>query len=250
MVHGRNHKAVVLFLLLLTSPLHSLAKPDPGVSGILSIVPGLGQVANGDFLEGLGYFTTVVGLMAVNKNKHHFTQGMAQDIWMYNMYDAYRDAGARDTSKENAFQNYIGNFNPLNIIDPIGAPIVAIAAASQGTADRQPDTPRALPGRILHYTFVGFGEEALFRGFLFPGFSHLLNSKVAGAVISSAIFSAVHGEFGSAFSARFLIGLAFCGQAHLNKYDLRKNIFAHTWFDVFVTRNGGYKSSIGVDFKF
>lgn len=248
MVHGRITKAVLPFLFFSVSTT-TFAKPAPGVSGLLSIVPGLGQVANGDGLEGLGYFAASAGLFFGGR-KDSAMRHIGFDIWMYNMYDAYRDAGAKDTSKENIFQNYIANFNPLNIIDPIGGSFVVFAAASNGKADHLKGTPRSLGGRIAYYSFVGFGEEALFRGFLFPGISHLFSSKIVGAILSSVIFSAAHREFGSAFTARFLMGLAFCGQVYLNKFDLRKNIFAHTWYDVLVTRNGGYKTTIGIDFKF
>ena len=220
------------FLLVITN---ADAKPNPSLSGGLSIIPGLGQVANGDSLEGLGWFVSTISLFAVkNPVANHF--GM--NLWFYNMYDAYRDAGAPGASKNTLLQNYAANFNPLNIIDPIGAPIVGVAALSNGSTKSLKGTPKSILPRFAYYTTVGLGEEALFRGFLFPASSGWFSSKWIGALFSSALFSAAHGQGGSAFVSRFAMGMLFCWQVNNHNYDLRKNIFAHTWFDFLLTRKG------------
>src|SRR4051812_38345229 len=92
------------------------AKPAPGVSGALSIIPGLGQVANGDAAEGLGWFATSVGLV-LTRNRYLGQIGF--DLWLYNMYDAYKDAGAKRTKPLTLGQNWIAAFNPVNAVDPI-----------------------------------------------------------------------------------------------------------------------------------
>lgn len=209
-----------------------------GISGTASIIPGLGQVINGQPLEGLGWFSSVVALSFSGNG--YFTQ-IGFDLWMYNMYDAYRDARPQNgrTTNYDVVDNYIAAFNPLNIVDPIGTPIVAYgvyAGASRGYPGL-----RSVTKPIL-YGFVGEGEEGLFRGFLFPGFSDVFSSKLVGAITSSAVFAVAHVTGGSsnlaggALAQRFIGGMLFCWQANLNRYDLRHNIFAHAWYDVLVDR--------------
>src|SRR5690348_6753882 len=105
---------IFLVTISLGLPSRSFATP-PGVAGALSIVPGLGQVSNGDVLEGAVWFTTVLGLF-VQRNSNISNVGFK--LWEYQMYDAYRDAGAKDTVKHNVAQNYIATLNFLNLIDP------------------------------------------------------------------------------------------------------------------------------------
>lgn len=237
-----NPAVVLIFILSVTSPTQSFAKPVPGLAGTLSIIPGLGQVANGDGFEGLAWFVTTVGLLAV---KDGGARKIGMNLWFYNMYDAYKDAGAPQASKAGLIQNYLSSFNPVNLFDPIGAPIVAVAAISPGTTASNKGTPKSTPLRLVNYSFVGLGEEALFRGFLFPALSSGIGT-FAGAVVSSAAFSAAHGEGGAAFVVRFVGGMLFCWQVDRNKYNLGPNIFAHTWFDFLLTRKGRVKAEIEV----
>ncbi len=232
----------VLILLTFICASTSYAKPAPGVSGTLSIIPGLGQVSNGDTGEGLVWFSSVVGLSLTG---NRYAGQAAFDLWMYNMYDAYRDAGARDTTKYNLFQNWISPFNPLNIIDPIGAPYIGITALSKSPKNSI-SGPRNRLFAVPFFSMVAGGEEALFRGFLYPGFSHLTQSRIIGAIISSAAFSTFHLINRTAFDSsagalgmRFVMGMLFCWQLTLNKYDMRKGIFAHAWIDTIVDWKGG-----------
>jgi len=210
----------------------------PGAAGALSVVPGLGQASQGNVLEGLGWLGTVVGLYGSGNS------AMAQigfDLWMYNMYDAYRDARPPSAADHNVFQNYFAAFNPLNLADSVGAPLVAYGAVA-GSAGGYPALRR--PASIVTYGFVGMGEEGLYRGFLFPSLSQLTSSRIAGALLSSAVFSVSHATGGSSnlqsspLIQRFLGGLLFCWQADRNRYDLRKNIFAHAWYDILVDTGG------------
>ncbi|MCK5073863.1 MAG: CPBP family intramembrane metalloprotease [Bacteriovoracaceae bacterium] len=200
----------------------------PGIAGAASIIPGLGQTIDGRPGEGLAWFAASFGPLLTNDR---VAQQVGFDIWMYNMYDAWRDAGGKPSTNHNVFVNYIGNYNPLNIVDPIGAPIVGVGAIAGNGGDPDPDD---FGSAMIFYSFVGLGEEGLFRGFLFPGFSSYLG-KWFGAVVSSGLFALVHDNDGmSDFYVRFFAGMLFCWQADRNKYDLRKNIFAHTWYDMFV----------------
>lgn len=224
---------LLLSLFSVTSAGVAQAKPAAGVSGALSIIPGLGQVGNGDIIEGLVWFPAVVGAFLIRP-------GIGFDLWMYNMYDAYRDAEPEDKkfTTHNVFYNYIANFNPLNIVDPIGAPLLIGYGVVPGVVRYH--FRNVTPRQILGCAFIGLGEESLFRGFLFPGFTYLLkNSTIAGALVSSALFGAVHVQYNIVGKVVVgLVGLVFSWQAHRNQYDLRKNIFAHSWIDVFLIPPG------------
>lgn len=230
------------------------AKTAPGVAGALSLIPGLGQVSNGDVAEGGVWFVTALGLFLIPGDAS--LRQIGWDLWQYNMYDAYRDAGAKGAAKYNVFENYVAAFNPLNIIDPIGAPILALGALVRGNDGNIPGIPRSLFLRPLVYGFVGLGEEGLFRGFLFPGLSDVFSSKIAGAITSSVLFAFFHITNGRSdidgphLASRTIMGLLFCWQTHLQKNDLRHSIFTHSWWDFLVTRNGGTKGSVGFKFSF
>lgn len=244
--------ALALLLATLVAPQRAQAGPDAGVAGLLSIVPGLGQISNGDTLEGLGWFSTVVGLYLI---PGAFTRQAAWDLWQYNLYDAYRDAHPkiRRYSTQNVFANYLATFNPLNIIDPIGAPVVALGAV---VGARNNYSGLRNPTAIPFYAFVGLGEEGLFRGFLFPGLSDVFSSKLVGAMTSSLIFAAVHITNGRSalgffpMTQRFLMGMLFCWQTDRNRYDLRKSIFAHAWFDIFVAPSAPAGEISGAQLKY
>ncbi len=231
----------ILFIGLHSTPAE--AKFSPGVAGGLSLVPGLGQLSNGNALEGIAWFTGIVGgyiLTSGNSNN----QTVFLDLWMYNMYDSYRDAGASKTAKHNLFENYISAFNPLNFWGPYSTvPLIyqGVVVAGRGRNDLAigPNNKALTP---IYMGFIALGEEALFRGFVFPGFTDVLGgSTIAGALTSSVTFAAAHALYngqsrsalqGSTMLLRTVLGLFYCWQTHEDKYDLRKSIFSHTWFDV------------------
>jgi membrane protease YdiL (CAAX protease family) len=165
------------------------------------------------------------------------------------MYDAYRDAGPSHSTNYNVAENYIAFLNPLNLIDPFSVGFVGIGAiAGRNSKNRTRMGPRSPVLGAFFYGFVGLGEEGLFRGFLFPGFSDLFDSYVAGAVTSSILFSVSHLTNKQAFyhsatglSFLFLAGMVFCWQTHYNHFDLRHSIFAHAWYDFLV--DYGYQTT-------
>lgn len=84
---------------------------------------------------------------------------------------------------------------------------------------------------ILTFAAVGLGEEAFFRGFLFPAFSQPIGVW-SGAFASSTIFAFAHtGAYTQQNIVRTALGLLFCWQYHRNKYVLNNNIFTHAWYD-------------------
>ncbi len=224
--------SVLLVGAFITMP----ARAVPGAFGVASVVPGLGQVFNGQFIEGLSWFAVSAGLMS-SQDKTLSSVGM--NLWMYNMYDAYRDAGGTPTDNKGVVRNWVSNLNPGNLFDPIGVSLIGVGVAS-GAANGYPAL--SSPRKLIEYSFVGLGEEALFRGFLYPSLSNTFQSKFMGALTSSLLFSAAHLNFQPfVFSVRFLAGMIFSWQLTRNKYDLGANIFAHSWYDVFVDSEGEAK---------
>ncbi len=225
---------------------------SPELAGTLSIIPGLGQISNGDTWEGLGWAITSLGLYT---SGNFYASNIGYKIWQYNMYDAYRDAGPKNAGKQNVLENYTAFLDPTNIIDPVGAGILGFGAYSiSGSEPSVSSGPGNLPGSALFFGFVGLGEEGLFRGFLFPAFSDALDSKWGGAIVSSALFSVSHltnsASFYRSFNGLgilFLGGMALCWQTDNNDYDLRHSIFTHTWYDVIVDFGGRKGGSGGLE---
>jgi membrane protease YdiL (CAAX protease family) len=230
-------RALLLTIAILLSP--TAKAVAPGVAGTLSIIPGLGQVSNGQFLEGTAWFVSSIGLFI---QRNPFVSNVGFKLWEYNMYDAYRDAGAHNAAKYSAFENYIAFLNPAGVIDPVGDGILAYGTARTLTARSTASLgPKNRIAGAFYYGFVGFGEEGLFRGFLFPGFSDLLSSRWAGAIVSSLLFSASHLTNKDAYyhsvsglGELFLLGMAFCWQTNNNGFDIRHGIFTHAWYDFII----------------
>lgn len=227
--------AFLLSLAFLFAPVTAQAAIAPGAAGVLSIVPGLGQAAEGNGLEGLAWFASSAGLYFSGNS---YARNIGFEIWQYNMYDAYRDAGAKDTSKQNVFENGIAPLNPVNLLDPISVGIVGFGFYTKGGKNVARQGPKNKLGGAFLFAMVGLGEEGLFRGFLFPAFSHVTGSYTVGAITSSAAFAAFHlgnkdGYYRSAagLGTIFAAGLLFCIQTYMHKFDLRHSIFAHAWFD-------------------
>jgi membrane protease YdiL (CAAX protease family) len=235
----RSFSIILLLISILSSSL-AQAKPSPGRAGALSLIPGLGQISTGNTAEGLAWGVSTLGLLASQSTLLSY---IGFDLWMYNMYDAYRDAGAPGAANQTALQNYAANFNPLNLIDPFSVGFVALPFTSKGTAVGPPSQTASFLLRPISMGFIGFGEEALFRGFLYPEWSRGLSSKPLGMLTSSLAFAASHGISDSSqlqlgpMLIRTVFGAMFCFQIDQNKGDLRKNIFAHSWYDILLTRN-------------
>lgn len=226
---GCSLLAFLFFIQISAAP--SRADVSPTAAGLLSIVPGLGQVASGHYLEGLAWG---IGTIYTYSSRSPFVAHMGYDLWMYNIYDAYRDAGAKGEANTTAAQNLLAPFNPMNGLDYVGTPMVALSAASNGRGPNGEGMPNGLLFRPIYTSFTAFGEEGLFRGFLYPEFSDLFDSKFFGAFLSSSIFGLVHTQYGAVGRIEVaVLGMLFCLQKELNNGDLRKNIFAHAWWDFF-----------------
>lgn len=211
--------------------------PTPAGYGTASIIPGLGQALQGNIIEGASWFGTSFFLLS---QKSYKLRIVGQNLLFYNMFDAWRDAGGTPSDKSWVVAHWAQNFNLLHLSDPITASFLGLAASARSSArKRVQDENNGFTHEVANtenwkslgmFTFVGLGEEALFRGFLFPAFSSWLGLW-GGALISSTIFGFVHQGNRQANWFRTAIGMIFCWQYHRNKYQLGSNIFAHTWYD-------------------
>lgn len=215
----------------------------PSVAGTLSIIPGLGQVSTGETLEGVAWFASVVGLFSSGSS---YARDVGFKLWEYNLYDAYRDAHGQDTVQTGVVKDYLSFLNPVNLFDPYSVGIVGYGSYRALTASSTASLgPRSVFQGAFYYGFVGLGEEGLFRGFLFPGFSHLTGSYFVGGVLSSIAFSASHlmnkqSYYHSAagLGELFLLGAALSMQTYRNHFDLRHSIFTHAWYDIIIDYAG------------
>ena len=236
------------YFLLVFCITYNARAVTPAVFGSASLIPGLGQSFNGHYIEGAGWFITTLGLMSTNDV---VLKNIGQDIWFYNIYDAWKDAGGRPSSDHFVGYEYAQNFNPVKLADPFSIGFLGVAAASRSSAKNNKDNKNAnenndkisTVGSIAMYTFVGLGEESLFRGFLYPAFSSWLGNW-GGAIVSSTAFSFAHiGASSGGNAMRFLAGMLFCWQYTRNNYQLGANVFAHSWYDQILVGNMSIKNS-------
>lgn len=230
-------RAAFVVVIAFLSAAFAYGKPAPGLSATASVIPGLGQTLNGEPVRGLFYLSAVVG--GAFAGGPYFPY-IAQNIWFYNIYEAYQDAGAKRTQPHSIAKNWLATLNPTLIVDPIGAPIVGTGIVA-GARGGYPVFTR--PGEMVVFSFVGLGEEALFRGVLYPGFTDLTGSRVIGNLTSSVLFAAAHGVADTTqlrllpMLARTFAGVAFAVQTERHDYDLRHSIFAHAWYDIFIVQD-------------
>ncbi|VVC01529.1 CAAX protease self-immunity [uncultured archaeon] len=85
---------------------------------------------------------------------------------------------------------------------------------------------------VLAFSLAPIGEEALFRGYLFRKISEASGSWALGALLSSAVFAAMHVLYGSVaeIAVAFLIALVFCAFTQRAK-SLLPAILAHSLFN-------------------
>jgi membrane protease YdiL (CAAX protease family) len=220
----------ILLAIILILNLEISDAATPAWYGAASFIPGLGQTFNGNVLEGVTWFGVTLSLLG---SKNNLNRNIGFDIWLYNMYDAWKDVGGRPSSNHWVGYEYAQSFNPAHLTDPFSIGALSLGAYGRGKSKSQNSSEDDLnvAQSILLFSFVGFGEESFFRGFLYPSFSSWL-SPWGGAIVSSAAFSLAHvGASSEGNLVRFIYGLIFCWQYSHNKYQLGGNIFAHTWYD-------------------
>jgi hypothetical protein len=223
----------ILLLLSIQRADVAYAKPAPGVSAALSLIPGMGQLANGNYEETPFWLLSTVGLASAVRTPAG--SYFAFQVWSYNIYDAYRDADPanRMTRQDSSLLDFVSMLNPSSALSPVGTPMVGIAAYQGYQTYRGSN----LSGRqFLARMFVGYGEEVLFRGFLFPALSDVFGSRYLGAITSSFLFAVAHFQYGPAQKTGvFLLGNLLCWNYYLSDYRLSKNIFAHGYWDFFIS---------------
>jgi hypothetical protein len=80
---------------------------------------------------------------------------------------------------------------------------------------------------------AGVGEEAMFRGYLFPVFRQAFDSYWWSNGLQAAIFGAMHYSSYNQFPiAQTVMGFYLGWMTHRNGYSIRESAFLHTWWDV------------------
>ncbi len=85
---------------------------------------------------------------------------------------------------------------------------------------------------LLAFTLAPIGEEALFRGYLLRKLGDVSSSPLAGALLSSAIFAALHFSYGSVSEivVTFAVALVLCAFTQKTK-SLVPAVLAHMSFN-------------------
>lgn len=89
-------------------------------------------------------------------------------------------------------------------------------------------------GFILGTSYqAGVGEEAFFRGFLYPYMTTSLNSNFWGNVLSSTLFGAAHISSDNPFPLfQTAFGMYDAYVTKKNNWSIQESIFLHFWWDV------------------
>jgi membrane protease YdiL (CAAX protease family) len=115
--------------------------------------------------------------------------------------------------------------------------IVSFLLLQIGLLDSEPVAKKivGLPITILFlaFTLAPVAEEMLFRGFLFRKISEVSRSPIAGALLSTAIFAALHIAYGSIaeIAIAFSVGLVLCAYTQHTR-SLVPAIVAHISFNL------------------
>ena len=146
------------------------------------------------------------------------------------------------------------NLGRLSTILPlaIGLGLVTWAGAVDDYNTRSLNTGDILFSSGISYN-AGVGEEALFRGWMFPLFveAYGVENMVWANLTQAAIFGAAHLSGDNRLPLfQFAAGYYFGWLAKKNAWSLREAIFVHTWWDVIVFTasftQGNKKASIYV----
>ncbi len=82
---------------------------------------------------------------------------------------------------------------------------------------------------------AGVGEEAFFRGFLYPYMTTTTDSEIWGSIISSVIFGAAHISSDNPVPVvQTLFGFYDAYVTHRNNWSIQESTFIHFWWDVIV----------------
>jgi membrane protease YdiL (CAAX protease family) len=115
--------------------------------------------------------------------------------------------------------------------------VVSVLLLQVGLLDGEPVAKKIvglpLPILLLAFTLAPVAEEMLFRGFLFRKVSEAARSPIAGALVSTAIFAALHIAYGSIaeIAIAFSVGLVLCAYTQHTR-SLVPAIVAHIAFNL------------------
>lgn len=131
------------------------------------------------------------------------------------------------------------NFSNLSRLTTIIPLALGVGLMAYSGANDDYDTRNLTAGDIafsggISYN-AGVGEEAMFRGWMFPLFVESFGSSFWGNMAQSTIFAAAHLSSDNRFPMpQFLAGYYFAWLSQRNNWTLQESIFIHTWWDVIV----------------
>jgi len=229
--------ALVLHLcvgLIFLKDLHAQAispvsKPNPWIAGTLgAIVPGAGYLYNGDSNKAALGFTTTLGIFLpsfvnpttkIGNSLNNISFQLARNAYGFSVYDTFQDALDLNGRPQLLVNNphftagqllkapfQLENFTPRKVWFPLAlvGGLAGISLIAKQIRDPVPLSAEKLilgiPALALMAAVVGAGEESDFRGFYYPAFSELTQSRYMGAVLQAALFAYMHTKwYGSGF---------------------------------------------------
>lgn len=117
---------------------------------------------------------------------------------------------------------------------PLGLIATLATVGIENESKRYQLTPRDVGfiGGVSYH--AGVGEEAIFRGVLYPYLYEKLDSHLYASLISSGIFSALHlSDDNKLPVAQFALGAYLDYVTRKNKWSIQESIFIHFWWDIF-----------------
>jgi membrane protease YdiL (CAAX protease family) len=235
--------------------------PHPTVGAAQSFVPGLGHFYLGKPMAGtailaaeLGLITTSFSLAYEGKDPELAMLGFltSQDMLLYSLHDVYR--GARRMRSEAGYAHPLpdeGLFDHLTAIVDVRFltrwTTLTVLSVPAALAAASLQDGQSMEGESIKYKFLtpftislnaSLGEEAFFRGFLFPELEHRIGTPAAMA-LSAIAFGMLHYnpaytdlEVALSLGTTTLFGAYMNWLVKRNDYSLRESIFIHFWWDM------------------
>lgn len=251
-------------------------------AGLSLLIPGLGHVYLGDLKTAGGFYGSfVLGSGAAkyayntdNEDLYRSSNTMTQNLYMYNIYAAYRDARLH-----NGTSGYKYKMPTETLVDLTYAPfqwsvikkpevwggvLGALAVASTvmyfGYSTKSDMSLSSSPSPLMPLLAfpVGIGEEALFRGYLQSTLTESC-TPWGGLALSSLAFGAVHIPNAQvlpqeerwryySFSLPLITGMgAYMGWLSQKNHSLKESVAVHAWYDftLFAISAASYSASTG-----
>jgi uncharacterized protein len=266
-----RHAAFLLAFLLVTVAKSEEKPSVVLVPSLSFFVPGLGSYLDGDYIKGskfFGYFLTGLGISTAAEERiddffksgslsfHHY-QDLARESEIgrhmmkhsetLSLYDSFlsrakirKDSGEYTFLPENQNVESISKapfdftylkrpttYIPFAVAILLGAYTFKRSPEPEGFNARPIDI--ASPGYTSYV--AGTGEEAMFRGWMYPVLYQNTNSPLLSNFTQALVFAAFHGP--EAY-VQFAGGLYAGWLTERNGFDLGEAVFIHAWWDFWI----------------